>query len=434
MIKYLSKHIIRILAFITILVLIGVLAIVGYLYPYVFSKTDSTDHAKLAGLIQKTDRTDVFNEDIRSLMDSEDVWGFILNPNGEIVQEYRLPKDFKRKYEIVDIVRFTRYYLNDYPVFTYVLDDSVLVLGYPKGSYDKTPFNYYNFNKVMSFVKFFLVLLAINLIIIIMYYLYSKKKLFNDIKPIQDAVNSLAKSEKVELNENQSSELRDIVHSLNIASDKIEELKRQRERWIRGISHDIRTPLTKILWAVDSLRNSQDIDSNLNLISLNVNTVSSLVDDLNLTTALGFGKYYDNFKKENPVSLLRSAIAKCADANPDYSFEFENSLNQISEIYADSKLLTRAISNILNNSVSHNKPCKIVVKLEIKDNKHIISIADSGSIDDKMIEELNEKYHPGDYNPRGLGIVIVKQIIAMHGGEIEFSKSLLGGLKTEILI
>lgn len=414
--------------------IIAVVTMFGYMYYIAMSESDNISHSYLSSEIMKKESNDVFSTDIKALMDRENVWGFVLDESGAINQSYKLPSELNKEYKISDVVGFTRYYLNDYPVFTYILKDGVLVLGYPTGSYDKLAFNYFNASIVFSTLKFIGIFLLINLAVIVVFYLYSKKRLYTDIIPIQEGVTKLAGGEEVIINTEGTGELSEIFVSINDASKRIKELRMQREKWIRGISHDIRTPLAKIAWSVDAIENDCDTEKNLKKISQNLNIVSNLVDDLNLTTALESKNFYDSFKKENPVSVLRSQLAKFTDSNPDYSIEFNNELVEQIQINMDSKLFSRAINNLLNNSVVHNSPCNIMVSISENDSIIHIVLEDSGNITDETISELNHSYNPVDYSPRGLGIVIVKQIISMHDGEIEFSRSSLGGLKSEIKI
>ena len=61
-------------------------------------------------------------------------WAMMLNDAGEIVYRYDLPAELDHPYTTREVVSFTRWYLEDYPVMCYLTDYGALVLGYPKRS------------------------------------------------------------------------------------------------------------------------------------------------------------------------------------------------------------------------------------------------------------------------------------------------------------
>ncbi|MDO5715318.1 MAG: hypothetical protein Q4P25_01925 [Tissierellia bacterium] len=48
-----------------------------------------------------------------------------------MIEKHRTPSEIKDHYQLKDVVRFIRYYLEDYPVFTYIVDNKILVLVIP---------------------------------------------------------------------------------------------------------------------------------------------------------------------------------------------------------------------------------------------------------------------------------------------------------------
>ena len=60
------------------------------------------------------------NEKNREFLKEKDIWSIRLDKNGRVVESFNKPKEVKVKFDITDVARFTRFYLNDYPVFTYL--------------------------------------------------------------------------------------------------------------------------------------------------------------------------------------------------------------------------------------------------------------------------------------------------------------------------
>lgn len=114
----------------------------------------------------------------------------------------------------------------------------------------------------------------------------------------------------------------------------------------------------------------------------------------------------------------------------------------ICNINVDKELLKRAISNLIQNSISHNENgCTIFVSVAEKGNSCIICIEDNGvGASDEQIERLNNTPHymVCDSNTieqrHGLGLLLVRQIITGHNGKVEIGHSEYGGFKVLLTI
>ena len=60
-------------------------------------------------------------------------WAMLLNPQGQIIWSWQLPQSLQRVYSLHDVASFSRWYLEDYPVFVYRNGYGLAVFGMPKG-------------------------------------------------------------------------------------------------------------------------------------------------------------------------------------------------------------------------------------------------------------------------------------------------------------
>ena len=98
----------------------------------------------------ETNKTDTYlNEKNKDFLKENDIWALRLDKNGKVIESFNKPREVKNKFEITDVAGFTRYYLADYPVFTYIIGDGLILFAYPKNSLDKLPFNYYNYKNLI---------------------------------------------------------------------------------------------------------------------------------------------------------------------------------------------------------------------------------------------------------------------------------------------
>ena len=123
----------------------------------------------------------------------------------------------------------------------------------------------------------------------------------------------------------------------------------------------------------------------------------------------------------------------------DISISFEGNINKI--LFADSKLLASAISNIINNAVKYSPSNDVVFVSLIQDNNLItLSITDNGpGVPDETLGKLFKPfYRVADGRERnsggtGLGLAIAQQAIVLHGGKI-VAENISGGFKVTITV
>ncbi|RVU55553.1 sensor histidine kinase [Anaerosphaera multitolerans] len=363
----------------------------------------------------KTEINDSSDFSIKSknLLKANNTWAMVLQSNGEIFKSYNLPETLNKKYTLTDVVKFTRWYLDDYPVFSFIEDDKVLVLGFPRGSYDKFPSNYYNYFSFKYIFLGFIGIILIDLIAIFIMFFYSKKKLLNEITPITDSLRNLSENKSIELEERGN--LLEIKEALNKTSEIIERNKIESERWIRGVSHDIRTPLTVILGTSQALNNKYD-DDKFEIIEDNVLLIQDILSNLNLTYSLNLK---DEVERETFYLdvLLRKVIVDIMNVYEGYSFKLNVGKDSYS-YFGNKTLLERLFRNLILNSVKHNDKCDVEVTLNKLKTAFSITVEDNGSIDEKTVEKLQNKVA---YDSDGFGILIAKKIVSIHGGKINFS-------------
>ena len=361
----------------------------------------------------ESNKTDSYlNEKNKEFLKENDIWALRLDKDGKVIESFNKPREVKNKFDITDVAGFTRYYLADYPSFTYILKDGLLVFAYPKNSLDKLPFNYYNYKNLIFNLWIFALFLILFLIFVYIFYRLDIKDIFKNIIPFQNAIDKLFEDDYEKLDEN--GELRDLALSINRANKKYNNLKISQDKWIRGLSHDVRTPLAKISWEA-SKENKNDLDTQN--IQNQVQKISNILEGLNLTLSLtNIDK--ESFKAYPPIKVIRKLIVDKLNENPEREIIFENKLKkQDIKIKIDSNLFYRMVENILKNSLAYTDG-KIFVTLADPDDSLVISILDQGQgISQNIIKKIDEE-DLTNITRHGLGIFISKQIANLHDGKL----------------
>lgn len=359
----------------------------------------------------ESNKSDIYLNDInKGFLKEKNIWSIRLDKNGKVIESFNKPREVSEKFDIRDVARFTRYYLDDYPIFTYIVDGGLILFAYPRHSLDKLPSNYYSYNKFIFNIVLFFMFLVLFLIFVYIIYRMDVKNIFKNILPFQEAIDKLYEDDYEKLDE--YGELKELAISINRANEKYNDLKESQDKWIRGVSHDVRTPLAKISWEL-SKENKEDIKTQN--IQEQVLKISNILEGLNLTISLS-NIDKENFITETPLKVIRKVIVDKLNDNPEREIIFDNNIkNKDIKIKMDTNLFYRMLENIIKNSLTYTFGRIRVVVNDYK-NKLIINILDEGP---GVSENLLEKISSGDLiniTRHGLGIFISKQIAELHGG------------------
>ena len=296
--------------------------------------------------------------------------------------------------------------------------------------------------------------LLLNIVLILVIYMTVNSKLLKSVRPITKGIRDLSAGEPVHISE--TGVLSEISANINHASDILQEQQYQlrrketaRANWISGVSHDIRTPLSMIMGYAGQLESSQNLSETerqkASVIVKQSKRMKDLIQDLNLASRLEYNMQPLRKKQENAVAIVRQVVADFMNMDIDDRFpiawETKDTLTACM-INADKSLLQRAIGNLIQNSINHNENgCTIYVSVSADSNNCIICVEDNGvGASDEQLERLNHAPHymvcdTGTAEQRhGLGLLIVKQILDGHNGNMTIGHSRYGGFQVVLTI
>ena len=358
-------------------------------------------------------------------------WAMLLDDGGKILWSENLPEELNHAYTVPEVAAFSRWYLKDYPVMVYRNDFGLLVVGKPRGS--MTRFDFYMDNDILyALLSTFWPLLLLDLGLVLAICLLLGWRGARPLRELAEGIGLLAEGKKVHLKESgTTAELAEKLNQTSRHLQKQNELIARRDmtraNWIAGVSHDIRTPLALIMGNAEQLASqfpqSSEPRKKADAICTQSQKIKALIEDLNLTFKL---QYNAQPLRKAPIQMgawLRRCVADfCDSLRETHSVDLliREPAGQAT-LEADEELLTRAIDNLLNNSVRHNPSgCEIQVMAELEDGQFVLTVRDNGvGYPEAVLRNLSDTC--SDPNaPHILGMHLVGQIVAAHGGQTVF--------------
>ena len=326
-------------------------------------------------------------------------FAMLLDNGGNILWSEFLPKELQKSYTLQDVAKFTRYYLEDYPVRTYVVPEGLLIIGQKKEQIWKYTLEYKE-GVIRNLIEFLPLFLLSNALILVSVPIWIQKK-------------------------------------------RARQKEEERTEWIAGVSHDIRTPLAIVLGNAEMIAagtESKETKERALRIEKQGLRLRRLVENLNLFSKLSFG--YGNLEKEKiQVSrFLRKTITEMRNQTEDERMQFNLDIEEDLQglvLGFNENLMERALMNLLNNAVQHNpEGCEITVKLYQDEKSHIfLTVEDNGcGLEKAALERLNRKNYEWEPSTgqHGLGLKIVKQVISRHRWKVQFGEGSQGGFLCRI--
>mgnify|MGYP001472889122 FL=1 len=229
-----------------------------------------------------------------------------------------------------------------------------------------------------------------------------------------------------ELKGSGSLEIRQTTNAFNQMRTRIKRFIKQRTDMLAGVSHDLRTPLTRMKLQL-SLMKDDDAKKELEY-------------DIKEMTAM-LNSYVSFVRGETPETIeniqLNNLIKNICQNLDREKYEITETYSRKIDTSGRPLQIKRAIQNILDNARRYAS--KIQIDVSANNDECFISISDNGpGIPEKNYEDVFKPFFTLDPSRNkmkgesGLGMTISRDIIRSHGGDIKLSPSSIGGLKTVI--
>ncbi|HRJ86769.1 MAG TPA: HAMP domain-containing sensor histidine kinase, partial [Ignavibacteria bacterium] len=290
------------------------------------------------------------------------------------------------------------------------------VIRFPQGVFVIKPFNPQLFNPERAIL---MLILFISVVIVILYFLL--RNLFSPLKDLSAAVVSIGEGNyDVKLPKGRKDELGELADSIGVMSDKINSSIKSKEQLLIDVSHELRSPLTRIKLGLE-------VGSSKEKLEEDVIEMEKMITDLleNYRADTGFNSVKP--QKADVAELLDETIAEYDDQS---RLKFSKPAKEVL-CNIDMDKMQVVFRNLIDNALKYSAN-EIIMSITEHKGEVIISFKDNGSgISNEDLKNVFEPFYRADRSRSrrtggfGLGLSICKKIIDAHKGEL-LIKSKLG--------
>lgn len=232
-------------------------------------------------------------------------------------------------------------------------------------------------------------------------------------------------------------EFTDLTEHIDSMRAALLDAKRKQQRFIMGITHDLRTPISVIKGYTEALydgviTSEEETKKSLEIINVKTSQLEEMI-----TSLINYCTFFrDNFRRQITPHCIKKqleAFAKSAETTGRI-FHRKISCNinllESTDIPVNEQLLARALENLFGNALRYTEDDgEITITADESDECITITFSDTGcGIAEKDISHLFDLFYRGTNSRReqglGIGLSVVKDIVDLHGWSIDIRSEL----------
>jgi len=273
---------------------------------------------------------------------------------------------------------------------------------------------------------------------------FMSKLFFDPIKRLGEAMEKVADGDLTVHIETRSSskEIQEIYSGFNLMTHELNATEVLQTDFVSNVSHEFKTPINAIEGYTMLLQGGEldeDQQQYVEKILFNTKRLSDLVGNILLLSKIENQTIPTNQTTYRLDEQIRQSIVALEPAWSEKDIEFDVDMESI-DYTGNEGLMRHVWDNLISNAIKFDPVCGIVrIRLARQDDKIIFTVEDSGpGISDEAKKHIFDKFYQGDSSHKeegnGLGLSLVKRIIAIAGGEISAENISGGGCRFTITL
>jgi two-component system, OmpR family, osmolarity sensor histidine kinase EnvZ len=222
-----------------------------------------------------------------------------------------------------------------------------------------------------------------------------------------------------------ATEVRQAAAAFNRMQERIRRFLSQRTEMLAGVSHDLRTPLTRLRLALAMLPAREELGDEVGEMTADVEEMERMVGGY---LAFARGEGAEQVEPTNLAAVLEEVAAGARRAGAEVHLDAPDSLTL--PLRADA--VRRAVTNLVDNARRHAR--RVILAAAPAGSRQVqVTVDDDGpGIPPDRRESVFRPFESGAAGRTGLGLTIARDIVRAHGGEIVLEDSPMGGLRARI--
>ncbi len=229
-----------------------------------------------------------------------------------------------------------------------------------------------------------------------------------------------------------ASEMAEVYRAFNQMTDDVEQAGRERELMLAGVSHDLRTPLTRLRLSLELLDSDNELTADM---VRDIEDMNAILDQF-----LAFIR--DGRDEPREACDLNELISSVVAPYIQQGHPIRLCLETMPSLALRRVSIKRMLVNLLENALRYGEH-GIEVAASVVNDEHAphvaISVLDRGpGLDPEDLQRIFNPFFRGDQarggQGAGLGLAIVQRIAAQHGGNVELQNRAGGGLEATVCL
>ncbi len=225
--------------------------------------------------------------------------------------------------------------------------------------------------------------------------------------------------------------------SFNAMADRIQGMIRGQKELMAGVSHELRSPLTRMRLSLEMLRDGGADPARVDEMEAELGELDGLIEELMVVNRLELGQTTIRSAPLALDELVESAWRRVAPAAAAADIHRRMALEEGARFVAvDRDLTVRLLGNLLENAVIHGRRGPVEIGATRDGARVRVGIRDHGDgVDGATLDRLFEPFYRADASRSrrtggtGLGLMIVRRAVEAHGGAVEAVNHPDGGLE-----
>ena len=218
-----------------------------------------------------------------------------------------------------------------------------------------------------------------------------------------------------------ATEVRQAATAFNRMQERILRFLGQRTEMLAGVSHDLRTPLTRLRLALAVLPGRAELQDDVAAMTADIEEMERMVSGY-LAFARGEGS--EQAQQVDLTALLEDVASAARRAGAQVRLDSPAGLT----LNLRPDAARRAVTNLVDNARRHASQVKLTVEPHERSVQVMVDDDGPGIARDRR-ESVFRPFESGSAGGTGLGLTIARDIVRAHGGDIVLGDSPLGGLR-----